>query len=76
MTVNSINGKFNSTDVERYGKLLVDLSTEYERYQVYGYKGRFIEIEKNLGVITSMTVNHSAPKYLTTLIKNEVKKVF
>ena len=57
-------------DVERYGKMIVSIEVGPDRYLVYGYKGKYIEIDKTLGEITEMKVNHCRPKYLTRLITN------
>ena len=62
--------QITATDVERYGKMVVSIEVGKDRYQVYKYKSKFIEIEKTLGEITEMKVNHIRPKYLTQLIVN------
>ena len=71
-----IKGKIlTSCEVERNGKLLVSLEKENEKYLMYAYLGRYIEIEKSLGEVYSTAVYNTAPNYLNTLIQSKNNKV-
>jgi hypothetical protein len=57
-------------EVARYGKILVSLQNDTERYICFNYNNIFVETEQTLGECNRVTIQTNEPKYLQTLINN------
>lgn len=74
-TFNAFNRLVKNAGIEaayieamRYGKIVLDLRTDFDRNVFLNYNGFFIETYSHLGEISSIQVGENKPPYLDHLI--------